>query len=823
MLKHLKITDKLLLTNLVSALIILLTAGALLIWQSYREHHSFFEQRMQQAGKLVANNMTAAVMFDDWESVNEILRSLGTDKAILSASFYDNSGIIKAQFEHNIPEEELNNTVFKPLYSTSVVVREADNHLGYIEMSATAGEINAVMKKNIISISFITLISVSLGIFLAARIQRTLTKPIESLSSLVHNIQSTGDYALRAEDAGTLDEIGVLTNDVNAMLAIIERRDADLQELVNQRTEALREQNEVLENEVSERIKSEERAKDTQKRFESAFQFAPIGMALISEDLILFQRNSALNRILKFDVTRHRSCSLLDFVADQSISRLQLQFERLIDGGIENLECNFDCIDYSGLDLNCILNFSAIRDGHGKFVYAVMQLRDVTESKRLSDELTYQATHDVLTGLANRRAFESNFEKLRTLNSFRNSPSALCLLDLDQFKVVNDTCGHEAGDELLVQIANILRESVREEDLAVRLGGDEFAVLLENCSAEKSQEIAESIRQKIENLVFSWDNSTFRIGASIGVITMSNAPSDLSDILRQADAACFSAKDAGRNRVYTVKDGDSELKEKRGEMHWVHRIHTAMEQNDFIIYAQPIVRLDGSPEPERLELLLRLRNREKRSVIPPGAFLPAAERYGLMPKLDQWVVKNLIQMLETYDYLFQENRKFWVNLSGHSLGDDKFLAFLEDQVSNSSLPPGGINFEVTETSVIRNISQAADVMNRMKLLGCRFALDDFGTGLSSFSYLKALPVDVIKIDGMFVKGMIDNPVDRIFVKSIIDIGKVLGTQTVAEFVETAELRDILIDMGAEYGQGFALGKPQELIPTLHPSNTRLFN
>lgn len=449
------------------------------------------------------------------------------------------------------------------------------------------------------------------------------------------------------------------------------------------------------------------------------------------------------------------------------------------------------------------------------FFYVLQDVTDYEIATRAveeaASELNYQATHDELTGLGNRRVFERALEKANKNYVGNGRCFALCIIDLDQFKVVNDTCGHAAGDALLQQVASLLNELVSEENLVIRLGGDEFAVIFYDITLAKATDLAEIIRESIDEFIFSWDDQVFRIGASIGVVSVKNQAADTSSIMRAADSACFAAKEAGRNFVYAVEADDEALANRQEQMSWVQRIHAAIDNDDFILYSQPIKSLNGGDQCWE-EVLLRMRNREKGTLIPPGAFLPAAERYDLSTKVDMWVVRQLIKTLKAYGYLFNEKRRYWVNLSARSMGDPKFIGFLEQEIRDSSLEPGTLNFEITETAVIRNTTEAVKVMNRFKELGCRFAMDDFGGGVTSFGYLKTLPVDWIKIDGMFVRHILNDEVDRLFVKSIIDIAQAMNIKCVAEFVESQELGDKLRDMGVDFGQGFALGEPSELLP-----------
>ncbi|MDP5052903.1 MAG: EAL domain-containing protein, partial [Congregibacter sp.] len=413
----------------------------------------------------------------------------------------------------------------------------------------------------------------------------------------------------------------------------------------------------------------------------------------------------------------------------------------------------------------------------------------MTKAVKLSAELEFQAQHDALTGLGNRRVLERALSEANENSA--SAPFSMALLDLDQFKIVNDTCGHEAGDKLLVDIAKLLLESVRTNDVAVRLGGDEFALLLYNCDKTNAFAVAEKIREAVEALVFHWQGDTFRVGTSIGLLTVTSPYPDAADVLRRADAACFAAKDAGRNRVYQAEDEDQTLAKTQGDMHWVKRIQQALENNEFTLYSQPIVPLQPATGRSRVEILLRLRDYDKKRLIPPGAFLPAVERYGLSGRLDRWVVSTLIKQIKTYVAEFNDERSYWVNLSGLSLSDPVFLEFLINQINQSGLSRGTLNFEVTETAVISNLLVAKDAMAKLQALGCKFALDDFGAGVSTFGYLRNLPIDFVKVDGSFVKDLESDEANRIFVKSVIDIVRVLEIGTVVEFVEDAATARLL--------------------------------
>lgn len=432
---------------------------------------------------------------------------------------------------------------------------------------------------------------------------------------------------------------------------------------------------------------------------------------------------------------------------------------------------------------------------------------DITESHSLSEQLNYQASHDALTDLVNRREFEYRLERVLETAREEQSEHALCYLDLDQFKVINDTCGHVAGDELLRQLSSLLKKEIRKRDTLARLGGDEFGVLMEHCSLDQARRVAGKLRKAVEEYRFAWEERSFAVGVSVGLVPITQTSMNTIEILKQADAACYAAKDAGRNRIHIYQADDVELARRSGEMQWVAQINIALEKNRFCLYAQPIMLLTQDDFCwDHYELLVRMRN-EDGALIPPGAFLPAAERYNLSTRLDTWVVENYFNWLIAHPQHLAQLSQCAINLSGLSLGDEQFLDWLIHRFEQTTIPPDKICFEITETAAIANLSSATIFIKKLKALGCRFALDDFGSGLSSFAYLKTLPVDYLKIDGVFVKDIESDPIDLAMVKSINDIGKVMGKQTIAEFVENEFILERLKEIGVDYAQGFHISKP----------------
>lgn len=446
--------------------------------------------------------------------------------------------------------------------------------------------------------------------------------------------------------------------------------------------------------------------------------------------------------------------------------------------------------------------------------------RELRETKnrhahRLAQEtIQHLAYHDPLTGLANRNEFDNRLQRsLRTVGN--GVQHALLYMDLDQFKIINDTCGHVAGDELLRQLAMLLRAPVRDGDSLARLGGDEFGLLLNQCPLEKALQVGERMLRTIGDFRYVWEDNSFTVGASIGLVMLDDRTQTLSDVMRMADMACYAAKDRGRNRVQVYRADDAELQQRHGEMKWVARLNHALEENRFVLFRQRIMPL-GDKNEQHCEFLLRMLN-ERGEHILPGAFIPAAERYNLMPAIDRWVVRNACSFLAQNSARTDcaNTELFFINLSGATLGDDHFAAYVTDQIKAQGLSPELIGFEITETAVIANLSTAMSFIDKVKQLGCRVALDDFGAGLSSFSYLKSIRADYLKIDGSFIKDMLDDPMDHAIVEAINNIGHVVGLQTIAEFVESDATKQRLKQIGVDYAQGNAIQRPNPLFTNHH--------
>jgi diguanylate cyclase (GGDEF)-like protein/PAS domain S-box-containing protein len=458
------------------------------------------------------------------------------------------------------------------------------------------------------------------------------------------------------------------------------------------------------------------------------------------------------------------------------------------------------------------IDFAAapIRDRGREIVGVVLVFHDMSRERQYATRLAHLASHDALTGLLNRREFERRVSMVLAERGRDAKNHAVLYLDLDEFKIVNDTCGHAAGDELLRQVGALLRPRLREGDTLARLGGDEFGVLLEHCAPSPAFAIADALRKSIADFHFQWNQRSFKIGASVGVVNLADGPETLADTLAAADAACYMAKDKGRNRVQVYRPESAEMTTRRGEMEWVSRIHRALAEDRFCLYAQPVrATAPGNTTSAYTELLLRLRDDEGR-LVPPSAFIPAAERYHLMPAIDRWVIATAFASIAREATQPEDVARIGtlgINVSGASIGDDDFLEFVQGQFVKHGIAHSQICFEITETTAVASLVKATEFMTSLRRLGCHFALDDFGVGVSTFTYLKHLPVDYLKIDGSFVKDMLDDPVNRAMVEAIHRIGHIMGKKTIAESVERRETLKALQAIGVDYAQGFGIATP----------------
>lgn len=558
-----------------------------------------------------------------------------------------------------------------------------------------------------------------------------------------------------------------------------------------------------------ERARAEQDLIYSEALYRATFENAAVGIAHLDPSGRYIKVNRQLCNLLGYEEAELQQMTFADVTAPEEVSRDKEARQRLLAGDIDNYYVEKRYLRKDGTSVWANLSVGAVRDAQGQLERLVVVAEDVSTAHQLSEKLSYQARHDALTGLINRHEFESRLRDFLEQVRWGEERGALCYLDLDQFKLVNDTAGHVAGDEMLRQLAPRLRRCIRSADIIGRLGGDEFGVLLRGCGVEDSVKVSEKMRAVIEDFRFAWEKHSFRLGVSIGLVPLEgDAFVTTTAVLQAADTVCYTAKDEGRNRVVVWNEADMDQHRRHGEMQWVPRLNRALEDGSLILVAQPIVRLtEGAGNDGWFELLVRLR--EPDGDVAPGAFLPAAERYGLSAKLDRKVVERAIEWLEEWNGR-PESLRLSINLSGATVGEPSFREFLTERLAAAGPIAGSLCFEITETAAISNLTNAAQLIEQVRSHGCAFGLDDFGSGLSSFAYLQALPVDFLKIDGSFVRDVADDPVDRAIVQSINDVAKVMGMQTIAEFVESEAIMGVLREIGVDYAQGFWTGRPMEL-------------
>ncbi len=544
----------------------------------------------------------------------------------------------------------------------------------------------------------------------------------------------------------------------------------------------------------------------SRRRFKSIFEQAAVGMAELDQGGKFINVNAAL-------------CDILDYSREELIGRAYstLTYPEDADIGLEQgqklLRTRQDAVTVEqrfrrkdGVLVWGRITVSVVSANGREDDTLIAIIEDVSESRRLSIELEHQAAHDSLTGLINRRSFERALARALRMMREQQVPHAVCFIDMDQFKIVNDTCGHVAGDHLLVQVSDLLHAQLREGDVLARLGGDEFGLLLKDCSLDDAGRVATKLCDAMEGFLFEWEGKPFNVSCSIGVVPIEAEMSNVDSVLRAADLACYVAKEQGRNRVHVSSSEGEQVARQRGEMEWLNRIRQALDEDRFYLDAQCIKPLLAD-EALRYEVLVRMLD-EEGNTVPPGFFIPAAERFGAAYRLDRWVIEQVCRVLADHPDHLKSLGACHVNLSGQSFDRPEFQAFVLDTLKYHGIPAERICFEITETAAIRHLDDAIAFMGHLGSKGCEFALDDFGVGLSSFGYLRHLPVQYLKIDGSFVRNMLDDKADLAMVKAIKEIGQTMDKRIIAEFVETDKLAQRLRGMGVDYGQGFGIHRPE---------------
>ena len=778
--------------------------------------------------RIASANSAGALLNNNVESATEVLHSLSIVPAVQAAQIVSLNKQVIAEYRRNsngLVDSGFTHRIMQGRYDTSVPISHNGKIIGTLTVSASKAELFI----RLLELALILLIVfLSVGLFaylLSLRLQNYIYRPLEHILSVTRQVRSGHNYSIRVEKFYK-DELGLLADDFNLMLQQIEQRDLDLEQQVKDRTHELEKRNLKLGNEIRFRLKAQAKLHESEKRFRSTFANAAIGMILLNRKGYIIQVNNAVCSMLGYDENELQKMTMAEITHAEDRDINAVEREKLLNGEIDHFRAEKRYLRNDGEVIWGLSTISGVYDKNGDFLYAISQVLDITEEYRLSKELSYQASHDVLTGLLNRREFELRVKKAWERSRDKEGVHVLCYIDLDQFKIINDSCGHIAGDEMLRQIAGLLRENVRKHDSIARLGGDEFGVLMEFCSMRHGLMVAGNLRKQIEQLQFVWEDNRFKVAASIGVVEINPQSNNVAELLKQADSACFTAKEEGRNRVNVYRSEDAAVVQRRGEMQWVRRIQEAIDEDRLILYTQPIVPTDENETGMHMEVLVRLLS-ENDEEVPPGAFLPAAERYGLATNIDRWVVTHVFDWMQhNHEYVQNQVNVCAINLSGLTLSDSTFLDKIVEELYARDLPAEKLCFEITETALIANLSLATTFIRALRRLGCKFALDDFGSGLSSFAYLKNLQVDYLKIDGMFVRDMLRDHIDYALVRAINEMGKVMGKKTIAEFVESEELFLEVQKLGIDYAQGYGVGAIEPLLdlPTnsheLHQNDTK---
>jgi diguanylate cyclase (GGDEF)-like protein/PAS domain S-box-containing protein len=776
---RLSIKSKLFGIAIFSSLFSMLLALLILITINLAEiKHKALEELQSVAG-LIANRSSAALMFDDTGLAKENLGALSNMPMLLSACVYNGKGQLFTAWDKDIlacPASSQNLYSHHDqliVYVYQAMLQDKEN-IGGVYL---ASDLKPALWRELQFIGvvvFVLFIAFIITFLLTAPLLNRVASPIALLAKTAQKVGQDHDYSHRAIKHSS-DELGVLVDAFNGMLDTVETQNKALLAARNN-YQALYDNNPTMVFNL-----------DLQGAIVSVNRFGANQLGSDAEQL--------------------RGKSIFNFIHPEDADVTE-QFFRLCQQHPEKVhkqENRIICRDHNVIWVRETARL--VDDENSRHLLLVCE--DITETRLLTEKIAYQASHDELTGLVNRRQFDVYIQKLVAQVQIDNSIHVLCYLDLDQFKVVNDTGGHLAGDELLRQLGLILRHHVRKNDLLARLGGDEFGILMTHCTLAQALPAGEKLLNLVRDFQFAWENRSFSVGVSIGLAVINRSSGNAVDILKQADAACYAAKDKGRNRVHVFSPNDEELALRQGEMQWVEKIRLGIEQNRFQLYGQLISPIAENHGGLHFETLIRYRDSQGK-IIPPGAFLPAAERYNMAPALDRWVIDRLFQHLKETPGFIDRLETCSVNLSGLSLSDESMLAFIDQQFHKWQIPTHKICFEITETAAIANLSYAKHFIDTLRKKGCLFSLDDFGSGLSSFGYLKNLPVDYLKIDGLFVKDIMEDKVDLTMVKAINEVGHVMGKKTIAEFVENQGILDLLRTLGVDYAQGYGIAKPVPL-------------
>lgn len=778
--RNLSIKWKLLFILVFSSFFSLLLAALFLVLLEYSETQQKGRKDISAISALIADRSSAALLFDDDRLAKKNLDTLHEFSSVVTACIYKDTGKLFASFEKDLrypcpPKGIFFETHFEQMeLFIHHTVKEDKDVVGSIYVYADlAGEF--LRKLSYVGVILTALFIASVITFLLSMpFLRLISVPLFKLVNTVHKIAHEKNYALRAVKINN-DELGELVDAFNKMINIVDLQNQSLT-VAKDRYLALYDNNPTM-----------------------VFNLTPEGVILSVNHFgakQLYLTAEELQGRSVFDFIHPEDRSLAAHLFELCLSHPQQVHKQEIRKICENKTI-------------WVRETARLVTDENQQSNILLVCEDVTETRLLSEKIAYQASHDALTGLLNRHQFDISIQDTLKKLQYEIAEYALCYLDLDQFKIVNDTCGHLAGDELLRQMGELLRSHIRKDDILARLGGDEFGILMKHCSLDQAYHACEKLRNAIRDFRFAWKDKCFGVGVSIGISAVNCYSGNAVEVLKEADAACYAAKEKGRNRVHIFLPDDEELASRQGEMQWVEKIQEGIEQDRFCLYGQPIVPIAEQDDGLHFETLIRYRDVDG-NLVPPGAFLSAAERYNMAAELDRWVIRHLFRWMAGSSDMGDRISLCSVNLSGLSLSDENMQHFIEEMFVEYGIDANKICFEITETAAIANLSNASAFITHFRKKGCQFSLDDFGSGLSSFAYLKNLQVDFLKIDGLFIKNLIDDRVDRAMVHSINEVGHVMGKKTIAEFVENEEIFTCLGDLGVDYAQGYGIGKPVPL-------------
>lgn len=803
------IRQKVLFAAIVPAVCLAIVLSFYFISERGNDVERSLQQEVTHLAEYVAKNSEFYLMTGNFQELNKSLSRVSQDNSIIYIKILDKNQKTVAIFDKrktptSLPASATSSKhlfkISRPITITSMDVNdyqlsEPGEGTQYNANTPAIGEVvigatnifSMFMKQKLerqalLIMAIVIIMTIIIAIFLA----HTVSKPLTLLAQGIEKIKN-GNLQYRIHEQST-GEIGLLEQHINEMAASLARAQAF------ERRQAAN----LLQ---SERIK------------------AHTTLESIGEGVITTNKNGIITYI------NPTAIRLTGYKYEESIGRplgeiFKSYFEDnhaviaypidscLTHGHVVRHDALLKLIRKDGEEFIIRDTATPIRDHNSNIVGAVVIFDDFSTLHAMAEKLVYQAAHDDLTGLYNRREFENQVDLVLNETKQFQSENTVLFVDLDQFKVVNDSCGHIAGDQLLKQISQLIKSKIREHDVFARLGGDEFGLILRDCQHDKAVELADSLLNVLQSFAFYWGNQQFNVGACIGVVELNNKFINTSDVLMAADSACYLAKETGRNSMHLYQPSDKEQQKRRSEVKWVQRLKTAVDRNNFELYAQQIHPLVHNSQPCHYEVLLRL-NLDG-NIYSPSTFLSAAERYNLMPDIDKWVINEIFSMFEQFyhvDHSLRHPCRFNINLSGQSLTRDDFQKFVYDKVMACDMDHSLITFEITETATIANLAHAIEFMKTLKQMGCLFALDDFGSGLSSFGYLTSLPLDYIKIDGKIVRDIATNPINLSIVESINQIAHIMHLQTIAEFAESDSIINLLQSYKIDYAQGFYLDTP----------------